>query len=140
MTDRECLRAYARHPSAESFRPFIERYLAFVYSAAHRQTGAQIPAIEVTRAVFLALAYKARHLPRKTVLAGWLFRATRFACLKLMGKVKRRRQAHLAIAGAFPEALPEPLWTKLSHQLDEVRDCLSRKQRDAVLLRSLLDF
>src|SRR6266849_8082877 len=89
MSDLECLRAFIRNPSAESFRPLVERYLAFVYSAAHRQTGDEARAVEVTRAVFLAFAYKARWLPRKTVLAGWLFRATRFATLKLIGKPRR---------------------------------------------------
>src|SRR5260221_11720551 len=89
MNDQECLRAFGRQPSAESFRPLVERYLAFVYSAAYRRTGDEARAGEVPRAVVLGFAYKARWLPRKTVLAGWLFRATRFATLKLIGKPKR---------------------------------------------------
>src|SRR5438132_5726997 len=108
MTDREWLRTFARQPSAQTFQFLLARYLGFVHSAAWRQTCEPARAVEVTRAVFLALSYKARHLPHKTVLAGWLFRATRCAGVKLVGRVKRRKpsDAPLAPSGAeFNEAL-----------------------------------
>src|SRR5437773_1488832 len=36
-SDHDCLEAWRREPGAESLRPVIERYLGFVYSAAHRR-------------------------------------------------------------------------------------------------------
>ena len=75
-TDRECLEAYSRRPGAESLRPAVERYVAFVYASAQRRTGDAVHAAEVTRAVFLVLARRARKLPKKTVLAGWLYDQT----------------------------------------------------------------
>jgi RNA polymerase sigma factor (sigma-70 family) len=69
----------------------IERYLGFVHSSALRRTGDASQAAEVTRAVFLVLARRARRLRKKTVLAGWLFHVTAIACRKLkrMGRLRR---------------------------------------------------
>src|SRR5882724_1338148 len=86
VTDRECLEAWRRGPGAENLRPLVERYGAFVYSSAYRRTGNADHAGEVTRAVFLVLARRARKLRKKTVLAGWLFHVTALAYRKLMGK------------------------------------------------------
>src|SRR5436853_6205109 len=83
MTDRECLESWARHRDAESLQTLVQRYLAFVYSSALRRTGDAAQANEVTRAVFLVLARRARKLPKKTVMASWLFHVTALACRKL---------------------------------------------------------
>ena len=76
ITDRESLVAWRRRRSAENLRPLVERYAALVYSSALRRTGSADQAKEVTRAVFLVLARRARRLRQKTVLAGWLFQIT----------------------------------------------------------------
>src|SRR6266536_4900920 len=93
-TDRECLEAWRHCPSAESLRPLVERYGAFVYSSAYRRTGRADHAEEVTRAVFLVLARRARRLRKKTVLAGWLFHVTAVACRKLKQVGRLRRLWH----------------------------------------------
>jgi RNA polymerase sigma factor (sigma-70 family) len=69
----------------------VERYLGFVHSSALRRTGDAAQAAEVTRAVFLVLARRARRLRKNTVLAGWLFHVTTVACRKLrrMGRLRR---------------------------------------------------
>src|SRR5881394_4535130 len=85
-SDRECLESWARHRDAASFRTLVERYLAFVYSSALRRTGDAAHAAEVTRAVFLVLARRARRLRKNTVLAGWLFHVTAVACRKVRQK------------------------------------------------------
>src|ERR1043166_294069 len=81
-SDRECLESWARHRDAESLQTLVERYLVFVYSSALRRTGDAAQAAEVTRAVFLVLARRARRLRKNTVLAGWLFHVTGIACWK----------------------------------------------------------
>ena len=86
MTDKERLRSLKRQRSAQTFRPLLDAYLVFVYSAARRQTSSVAEAAEATRAVLVALAHKARTLSPRTLVAEWLFRATRFACLKLTRK------------------------------------------------------
>ena len=81
--DRECLESWARHGDAVSLQTLVERYLGFVHSSALRRTGDAAQAAEVTRAVFLVLARRARRLRKNTVLAGWLFHVTAVACRKL---------------------------------------------------------
>src|ERR1043166_8716230 len=92
-SDREYLESWALHGDAESLQTLVERYLGFVHSSALRRTGDAAQAAEVTRAVFLVLARRARRLRKRTVLAGWLFHVTGIACWKLnqkrVGRLRR---------------------------------------------------
>lgn len=121
-------------------RPLIERYGAFVYSSASRRTGDAEKAGEATRAVFLVLARRARRLRRNTVLAGWLFHVTAVACRKLVGKPRRRGWWNWLRRKAkedFPA--DASLWVRAAPELDAAIERLSSSQRDAVLLRTLLN-
>jgi RNA polymerase sigma factor (sigma-70 family) len=139
-SDRECLEAWARQRDAESLPTLVERYLGFVHSSAFRRTGDAAQAAEVTRAVFLVLARRARRLRKNTVLAGWLFHVTAVACRKLkrMGRLRRRWQW----IGRKPRrALPPDatLWTRLAPQTDRALERLRTRQRNAVLLCAFLN-
>jgi DNA-directed RNA polymerase specialized sigma24 family protein len=134
-TDHECLEAWRRDPDAENLRPLVERYLAFVYSSAWRRTGNADHAAEVTRAVFLVLARRARKLSKKTVVAGWLFQVTRVACKKV------KRGAFWAWFRYQPRRATDfnaPLWTRVAPGIDRALDRLWSKKRNAVLLRVFL--
>src|ERR1043165_8603989 len=113
-SDRESLESWARHRDADSLQTLVERYLAFVHSSALRRTGNAAQAAEVTRAVFLVLARRARRLRKNTVLAGWLFHVTAVVCRKLrqkrFGRLRRlwqwiSRKPQPALA---PNAPPSP--------------------------------
>jgi RNA polymerase sigma factor (sigma-70 family) len=140
ISDRECLESWARHRDACSLRTLVERYLAFVHSSAFRRTGDAAQAAEVTRAVFLVLARRARRLRKNTVLAGWLFHVTAVACrqLKRMGRLARLWQW---ISRKPRPALPPDatLWTRLAPQVDRALERLRTKQRNAVLLCAFLN-
>ena len=141
-SDRECLESWARHRDAASLQTLVDRYLAFVHSSALRRTGDAARAAEVTRAVFLVLARRARTVPRKTVLAGWLFHVTAVACRKLTRKRfgRLRRLWHWISSKPRPALPPDaPLWTRLAPQMDRALDRLRTKQRNAVLLCALLN-
>jgi DNA-directed RNA polymerase specialized sigma24 family protein len=88
----------------------VERYLVFVHSSALRRTGDAAQAAEITRAVFLVLARRARRLRKKTVLAGWLFHVTTVACRKLTRKrfsrLRRLWPVATALAVDFSQARP----------------------------------
>jgi DNA-directed RNA polymerase specialized sigma24 family protein len=136
-TDRECLVALSRRREAESLRPVVDRYLALVYSSAVRRTGDAVHAEEVTRAVFLVFARRARKLRKKTIVAGWLFQITAVACRKL--KLKRTgrwfgRKPRSAVAS------DATLWTGIPPEIDRALDRLPSKQRDAVLLCGFLNY
>ncbi|HEY0552404.1 MAG TPA: sigma-70 family RNA polymerase sigma factor, partial [Verrucomicrobiae bacterium] len=139
VTDRECLEAFARCPVAESLRPVVEHYLALVYSSAHRRTGDVVQAAEVTRAVFLVLARRARRLQKKTVLASWLFQITGLVCRKLNSKSRSRWRWFSRKRGR--ELPPDAtLWDRAAPEIDSALERLTAKQRDAVLLCSFLNY
>src|SRR6185503_10728338 len=141
-TDRECLVAWRRAPIAENLRPLVERYAALVYSSAFRRTGSAEDASEVTRAVFLVLARRARKLRKKTVLAGWLFHVTAVASRKLTRKRfgRLRRLWHWISRKPSPVLPPDAtLWTRLAPQMDRALERLRSKQRNAVLLCAFLN-
>src|ERR1041385_5344236 len=89
--DQELLREYAATGAEVPFARLVNRHVNFVYSAALRQTGNHAMAQDVAQAVFTILARKAASLRRETVLAGWLFRAVRYAALDAR-KIEARRQ------------------------------------------------
>lgn len=91
MDDRELLREYADHGTEAAFARLVERHAGPVYAAACRQVKDPHHAQDITQAVFIALARKARVLPAGIVLAAWLHRATRFAVLHLRRTEGRRR-------------------------------------------------
>src|SRR5262245_60637299 len=141
-SDRECLESWTRHRDAESLRTLVERYAVSVYSSAFRQTGDPAQAAEVTRAVFLVLARRARRLRKKTVLAAWLFHVTAVACRKL----RQKRMDQLGRLWQWISRKPRPalqpdatLWTRLAPQIDPALERLRTKQRNAVLLCAFLN-
>jgi RNA polymerase sigma factor (sigma-70 family) len=118
----------------------VQRYLVFVHSSALRRTGDAAQAAEVTRAVFLVLARRARRLRKNTMLAGWLFHVTAVACRKLK-RMGRLVQLWQWVSRKLQPALPPDatLWTRLAPQIDRALECLRTKQQNAVLLCAFLN-
>ena len=141
-SDRECLESWACHRDADSLQTLVERYLGFVHSSALRRTGNAAQAAEVTRAVFLVLARRARRLRKRTVLAGWIFHVTAVACRKLRQKgIGRLARLWEWISRKPRPALPSDatLWMRLAPQIDRALERLRTKQRNAVLLCAFLN-
>jgi RNA polymerase sigma factor (sigma-70 family) len=141
-SDRACLESWARHRQAGSLQTLVERYLGFIHSSALRRTGDAVLSAEVTRAVFLVLARRARRLPGRTVLAAWLFQVTAIACRKLtrtpFGRIRRLwgwiyRKPHPV------SPLEASQWTRLAPQIDGALERLRTKERNAVLLCAFLN-
>jgi len=140
LTDRECLQAWRRQPDAGHLGTLVARYGAFVFSSALRRTGDAQRAAEVAQAVFLVLARRARRLRKKTVLAGFLFHITEVACWKLAGKPRRPRLGFRFRLRREKSVLTcEALRSRLVSVFDQVLNGLPPRQRDAILLRLLLN-
>src|SRR5688500_10163711 len=119
MTDRELLRAYAQGDES-AFRQIVSSYIDFVHSAARRQVNDSHLAEDVTPLTFLILAKKAASLPADVVLAGWLFKATRFVARDAI-KSLRRRQRHERTAARMKETISadSESWAELAPYLEE---------------------
>jgi spore coat protein H len=88
--DRRFLEGWRRDPAPELFRTVITEYGPLVYSSSLRQTADAGRALEIARAVFLALANRARKLSKGTHLADWLFQTTALAVKKASTKSRWR--------------------------------------------------
>ena len=136
--DHELLREYVATGAETAFAGLVGRHGQLVYSAAIRQTGNHAQAQDVTQAVFIVLARKAASLRRETVLAGWLFRAVRYAALdarkiELRRQIREQEAARMTQTESIDDTQTE--WKHLAPVLDDALASLSTKDRDAVLAR-----
>jgi RNA polymerase sigma factor (sigma-70 family) len=143
MDDRKLLELYARQGSRAALEELIRRYVDTVHSAAIRQTRDTNDAADVTQAVFLLFSKKAGRLGKDVVLAGWLLRATHYACLHLRrGEARRKRHEQKVAAMTAPTDKEgptrhgtDPDWEKVAPLLDEAVATLGGSTRSAVVLR-----
>jgi spore coat protein CotH/DNA-directed RNA polymerase specialized sigma24 family protein len=139
-SDRDVLLAWRRAPKADSLQPIVHRYAALVYASAYRRTGGDDAlAVEITRAVFLTFARRARKLSRKTIVADWLFGTTRLATRKARRSrwwpwrwFKRRKRT------STPD--PSNVWNCVAPKFDRAIDRLPTRKRRAFLLLIVLGF
>ena len=141
MDDLALLREYAVRNSEAAFEELVARRVGFVYSAALRQVRDPHLAGEITQAVFIILAQKAGRISDQTILAGWLFKTTRYAAIaQTRASVKRSLRTAIIEKEFQMQTEIHPgnsveLWEQLSPLLDEALATLGEKDRQAVLLR-----
>ena len=134
--DMALLREYAQRNSEEAFAALVSRHVNLVYSVALRQVRDPHLAEEITQAVFVILARKAKSLHAKTILAGWLCRTARYTCADAM-KIQRRRQ-HREQEAFMQSTLSESeseAWTQIAPLLDTALAHLGETDHNAIVLR-----
>lgn len=137
LSDFDLLQDFAERGSEEAFRTLVERHVAMVHGVALRAVQDAHRADDVTQAVFILLARKASRLRRGRILAGWLYRTTRFVAMEAV-RAERRRQQHLEdFARMNATSSTSPLWEQLAPLLDEVMARLGDIDRNAIVLRFL---
>jgi len=133
----DLLRCYAEGDSESAFAALVARHVNLVYSAALRKTGQPDAATEITQAVFILLAQKARRIPRQTILAGWLYQTARLTASSfLKSEARRARREHEAYMQTdLHAAAPDETWSQLAPLLEDAMGHLDERERAAVVLR-----
>jgi RNA polymerase sigma factor (sigma-70 family) len=136
LDDRQLLEAYAARSSEEAFSTLVSRYLNLVYSAALRQVGNRQEAEEITQAVFLVLARKAKSLGQGTVLSGWLYQTARLTAANSLRREIRRqnREQQAYMQSNLNEPEPDH-WEQIGPLLEQAMAGLSEADRNAIVLR-----
>jgi uncharacterized protein (TIGR03435 family) len=137
MDDMTLLREYAETKSESAFAALVSRHINFVHSAALRQVRDADLAKDVTQAVFIILARKARSIRPNTILTGWLFKTLRYtASAQIKSAIRRqRREQEAHMNGLSEQVSPDPNWDRMAPLLDEGLAKLNERDRQAVLLR-----
>src|SRR3954447_14606869 len=102
MDDAELLRQYVETGSHEAFRALVAKHLGLVYATALRQVRDKHMAEDVSQAVFIVLARKAKTLRRERVLAAWLMSTAKFASRDAIKAQMRRRKYETRAAEMMP--------------------------------------
>ena len=136
--DIELLREYALRNSEQAFATLVSRHIDLVYSAALRRVGNHHQAQEITQAVFVILARKARSLRPATILPGWLFQTTRLTAANYVRtEIRRARREREAYMQFNPAENPGEPWQQVAPLLNDAIAGLGAKDRDAIVLRFL---
>jgi RNA polymerase sigma factor (sigma-70 family) len=135
--DMALVREYAASHSEKAFEEIVQRHVPLVYSAALRRVGEAHLAEEITQAVFIILARKAGSLGPKTILSGWLYRATGYTSADALKSRRRRQQREQE---AYMQSLLEgssddDSWKQIGPLLEAAMDSLFERDRDALVLR-----
>lgn len=138
QTDTELLADWLNLRHEAAFRQLVGRYAGLVHAAAKRTSGDDTLAAEASQLVFILLVRKAASLSGRTSLAGWLHLTAVMQAKNLMRKNRReaRKRQHLQAAmDPQPSLTSSNVWKEMQPILDEALAALSKKDREALLLR-----
>ncbi|HYG24855.1 MAG TPA: sigma-70 family RNA polymerase sigma factor [Verrucomicrobiae bacterium] len=135
LNDDELLKRYAAVPSDAVFEILVTRHVNLVYGAALRQVRDTSLAEEVTQTTFLLLARKAASLSSGTILAGWLYRTTRFVAREALRSERRRQARDKAAMETLYEPPGDHHWEDIAPALDQALAELPERERLPLLLR-----
>src|SRR6266487_1794777 len=124
MTDQtRWLSKYAANGSHDAFAALVGAYIDIVYAAARRQVGDAHLAEDVTQAVFIVLAQKAKLVDPGRPLLGWLLKTTSY-CAANARRAQAHRETHERKAGEMANSINgdraqrESDWQELAPLLD----------------------
>src|SRR5260221_1359722 len=134
--DHQLLAEFAATEAEPAFAELVRRHIGLVYSTALRSAGNTHAAEEISQAVFVILARKAKNLSRKTILSGWLYQATRLTAANfLRGEIRRQqREQEAYMQSTLNDTEADPC-TQIAPLLDDALGKLGETDRNAIVLR-----
>ena len=136
LDDNALLRRYAEHDSEEAFATLVARHVNKVYSVAWRHTHNPHQAEEISQAVFVILAHKARNLGKRVIVSGWLYQTARLTAVTfLRTEVRRAKREQEAYMQHLPNESESDIWPQIAPLLDAAMAGLNETDRHAVVLR-----
>jgi RNA polymerase sigma-70 factor (ECF subfamily) len=140
QSDPELLAEYITNRSPDAFAEIVNHHGAMVYRVAFHVIGKEADADDVSQAVFLVLARKAKDIQNSEKLAPWLYRVTRQISLKWLRSHKRRQIHEKAVARlghCSQSGMPgKEMREKLDVIIQELEK-LSPIEQQAIILRYL---
>ena len=136
LDDIALLREYVTRDSEEAFAGIINRHVNKVYSVALRHTRNPLQAEEITEAVFVILAQKARSLSPRVILSGWLYQTARLASVTFIrSEIRRTRREQEAYMQTSANENEPGAWEQIAPLLDTAMTELNEADRHAIVLR-----
>ncbi|HEY5232460.1 MAG TPA: sigma-70 family RNA polymerase sigma factor [Verrucomicrobiae bacterium] len=136
LDDIALLKQFAETDSEPAFAGIVSRHLNHVYSTALRSAGDPHAAQEISQAVFIILARKAKSLGAKTILSGWLHRTARLTAANyLRGEIRRQKREQETFMQSTLNETADEAWRQIAPLLDDAISKLGAKDRDAIVLR-----
>ncbi len=136
LKDTALLREYIERDSEEAFATLVQRNVNKVYSVALRHTRNSHQAEEITQAVFVILAQKARRLSKRVVLSGWLYQTARLTAITFIrGEIRRAHREQEAYMKSALNETESDVWPQIVPLLDAAMAALNETDRHAVVLR-----
>src|SRR5271170_2475595 len=139
MDDSELLRQYVDSGSTEVFDLLMSRHIDLVYCAARRQVRNEHLAQDVTQAVFILLAQKARSVRGAAALPGWLLLTTHYASrdarkLETRRRLHEHKAAQMTATRATSDKHEQAAWDSVVPELDAALARLNSKYRSIVAM------
>jgi len=136
LDDIALLKQFAENDSEPAFAGIVSRHLNLVYSTAFRATGDAHAAQEISQAVFIILARKAKSLGAKTILSGWLHQTARLTAANYVrGEIRRQKREQETFMQSTLNETNSEAWLQIAPILDDAISKLGAKDRDAIVLR-----
>src|SRR5580765_2816894 len=115
LDDSVLLKEYVEHGSEEAFAALVARHVNKVYSVALRHTRNPDQAGEITQAVFVILAQKARRLGKRVVLSGWLYQTARLTAVTFIrSEIRRARREQEAHMQSLLNETESDVWSQIA--------------------------
>lgn len=136
LDDSTLLREFTEGASESAFAELVARHVNKVYSVALRYTRNPHEAEEITQAVFVILAQKARRFRKSVILSGWLYQTARLTAITFIrSEIRRTRREQEAFMPAASNQNESDVWTQIAPMVDDAIADLSETDRRAVVLR-----